>query len=197
MSDAPTPKPSFPKRTVRKIERRKLLEYWWVLPVGATLGAFGYMIDYAKHVTLDKREAGAPKYVSKPPRRVAAIADFPEPFSMRDFSFAGTSCVLVRLERPTAYSLTSSGAHFVAFSRVCTHLGCLVNHLPNPDAVALTYNYRPDHPVLGCPCHFSVFDPAREGRSVIGRALYPLPRVRLEARGDELFATGIEPPPSA
>lgn len=184
-----------PERKVRKIGRRALLEYWWVLPVGATLGAFGFMIDYAGRVTLDKRKAGPTNYVVKPEERVAAVADFPAPFVMRDFSFAGTSCVLVRLERPTAHSLTVGEAHFIAFSRVCTHLGCLVNHLPNPEAVALTYNYRPDHPVLGCPCHFSVFDPVREGESVIGRALAPLPRVRLEARGDDLFATGIEAPP--
>lgn len=184
-----------PERKVRKVGRRTLLEYWWVLPVGATVGAFGFMIDYAGRITLDKRKAGAPRYQVKPAERVASVADFEAPFDMRDFSFAGTSCVLVRLEKPTAHSLTVDGAHFIAFSRVCTHLGCLVNSLPNPEVVALTYNYRPDHPVLGCPCHFSVFDPVREGESVIGRALAPLPRVRLEARGEALFATGIEAPP--
>ncbi len=179
------------------LSRRKLLEYWWVLPVGATLGTLGAMFGYAGRVLVGKRRAGAPNYKAGPRVRVAALSALPAAYDTAEFSYSGTPCIAVRLPRETPYALTVQDAHYMAFSRVCTHLGCTVNPLRDPDVAALTFNYRPDHPVLGCPCHFSVFDPLKEGESVFGKALYPLPRVRLTAAGDSLYATGIEPPPNA
>lgn len=176
--------------------RRKLLEYWWVLPVGATLGVFGGLLEYARRVTLGKRRAGPVNYADGPRVRVAPLAALARPFDTAEFGYGGTACVAVRLPEATAHSLAAGGAHFVAFSRVCTHLGCLVNPVRDPEVVALSYNYRTDHPVLGCPCHFAVFDPLLEGEAVIGRAVAPLPRVRLEARGGVLYATGLEPAPT-
>ena len=179
----------------RKPDRRRLLEYWWLLPVGATVGAFGALFDYARRVTFGKGRAGAPNFEARPAARVAEVAALRAPFDTAEFTFAGVSCVAVRLPQATPHSLAAGGGHFAAFSRVCTHLGCLVNPLRDTEVVALSYNYRTDHPVFGCPCHFNVFDPLREGESVMGRALAPLPRVRLEARGGALYATGIEPAP--
>jgi Rieske Fe-S protein len=42
-----------------------------------------------------------------------------------------------------------------------------------------------------CPCHEGTFDLAT-GRPVAGPPRRPLPRVRLEVRGDEIFASGLE-----
>ncbi|WP_045234578.1 Rieske 2Fe-2S domain-containing protein [Deinococcus pimensis] len=189
MSEDPAP------RTVSGVTRRRLLEFWWTVPVAATLGAFGFIGEYAWRVTFGKRRAGDPAYRPGPRERVASVAELREDYATREFSYAGTPCVLMRLPATSEQGLAVGGARFAAWSRVCTHLGCLVLPLRDREATALTYNYRPDHPVLGCPCHFSVFDPLRGGESVFGKALYPLPRVRLEARGGTLFATGIEPPP--
>ena len=179
------------------LTRRKLLEYWWVVPVGATLGTLGVMFGYAGRVLVGKRRAGAPDYRAGPRVKVADLAALPGAYDTAEFSYAGTPCIAIRLPREVPYALPAGGTHYMAFSRVCTHLGCTVNPLRDPDVAALTFNYRPDHPVLGCPCHFSVFDPLKEGESVFGKALYPLPRVRLEARGGTLYASGIEPPPNA
>lgn len=181
----------------RGISRRELLEYWWVLPVGATLGTLGVMFGYAGRVLVGKRKAGAPAYKAGPRVKVAALSALPNAYDTAEFTYAGTPCIAMRLPREIPYALAVQDAHYMAFSRVCTHLGCAVNPLPDLDVAALTFNYRPDHPVLGCPCHFSVFDPLKEGESVFGKALYPLPRVRLEALGGTLYATGIEPPPNA
>ena len=64
-----------------------------------------------------------------------------------------------------------------------------------PEVAAIAYKYRPpeNHPVLGCACHYSAFDPEQAGKSVSGPALKPLPRVQLEQRSGELFAVGLEP----
>ena len=60
---------------------------------------------------------------------------------------------------------------FLAFSRVCTHLGCLVK-------------YHPDKEVFICPCHAGVFD--LEGNVVSGPPPKPLPKFAVKVEGDNL-----------
>lgn len=61
----------------------------------------------------------------------------------------------------------------VAFSRRCTHAGCLVN-------------YDPREKVMACPCHGSRFDPAQGAAVLDGPAPSPLPEipVQVEAGGN-------------
>ncbi|MER3451738.1 MAG: cytochrome C biogenesis protein CcsB, partial [Thermus sp.] len=47
---------------------------------------------------------------------------------------------------------------------------------------------------LGCPCHFGAFDPLKAGEAVYGPPRHPLPRLRLEVVGKEVYATGHEVP---
>jgi nitrite reductase/ring-hydroxylating ferredoxin subunit len=77
-------------------------------------------------------------------------------------------CVLVRLSR----------TELVAYSQKCTHLSCAV--VPEPE-----------RGVLHCPCHEGFFD-LRSGRPTAGPPRRPLPRITLEIRGDDVYATGVE-----
>lgn len=178
-----------------KLSRRRLLEHWWVLPVLGTVGAFAGMGLYARRVTFGKREPGPPAYRAGEPLRVAAPEDLAGPYDTLEFAYAGTPCILVELPQASETALAVSGRHFIAFSRLCTHLGCPVNPVRDTELLALAYNFRTDSPKLGCPCHYNVFDPAREGASVFGRALFPLPRVQLASRSGALWAVGIEADP--
>ena len=179
--------------------RRTLLSYWWVLPVAGTAGAFAYMANYARRVTLDKRAPGAPAFVRGQRVRVAALTELSPPLSEREFVYEGRPCLLLELPEAGPGSLSVPGAggarHFAAYSRVCTHQGCSVNLIRDPELLALSYNYRTDRPMLGCPCHYSVFDPQAGGASVFGRALFALPRVELARQGGAIYALGIEPAP--
>jgi Rieske Fe-S protein len=65
-----------------------------------------------------------------------------------------------------------------AFSQVCTHLSCAVVHRPAEDG-------------LFCPCHHGWFD-AASGIPTAGPPTRRLPRIRLEMRGDEIYAVGKE-----
>lgn len=177
--------------------KRTFLSYWWVLPVAGTLSAFGYMARYAAKVTFGKHAVGAPKFVARPRQQAAKLADLNGPYSTVDFVLGDTPCVVVELPKATPDSLAVSGRHFAAFSRMCTHLGCPVNMIRDTEVLALTFNYRADHPMLGCPCHFSVFDATEQGQALFGKALYPLPRVRLSESGGVLYADGLEPNPQA
>jgi len=67
---------------------------------------------------------------------------------------------------------------FVAYGQKCTHLSCAV--VP-----------RVEEGVIRCPCHEGIFDLA-SGRPLAGPPRRPLSRVRLDVRGGDLFAVGIE-----
>ncbi|QFP75596.1 Rieske 2Fe-2S domain-containing protein [Deinococcus sp. AJ005] len=181
--------------------RRALLEKWWLIPVAATAGAFGYMGWYATRVTLGKQKAGAPNFQAALAQRIAPLTDLKTEWADVSFTYAGRPCALLRVPQAVAGGLElPEGGHLVAYSRVCTHLGCTVNLVRDPEVLAFAFNYRPprdaQHPQLGCRCHFSVFDPLQAGDAVFGKANGPLPRVRLELRGQEIWATGIEPAPN-
>ncbi|AZI43141.1 ubiquinol-cytochrome c reductase iron-sulfur subunit [Deinococcus psychrotolerans] len=177
--------------------RRQLLEKWWLLPVGATVGVFGYMGYYASRITFGKEKPSAPDFVTGTAVRVAALTALSGEWAQQAFSYDKRPCILLRLPAATLGSLEVDGQHYAAFSRICTHLGCTVNLVKDPEVLAFSFSYRPpdNMPRLGCPCHFSVFDPLRSGEAVFGKARAPLPRVRLERRGAALWATGIEAAP--
>ena len=63
-------------------------------------------------------------------------------------------------------------AGLVAYSAICTHLGCTV--LPRLS----------EQGYIVCPCHASVFDPAADARVVSGPANRPLPALPIEVSSD-------------
>jgi len=71
----------------------------------------------------------------------------------------------------------------VAYSQVCTHLSCAVI-------------YDKQHNNLFCPCHNGMFSIDR-GTPIAGPPTRPLPKVKIEAREDKLFAVELESPLAA
>ncbi|HEV8462145.1 MAG TPA: Rieske (2Fe-2S) protein [Gaiellaceae bacterium] len=63
----------------------------------------------------------------------------------------------------------------VAYSKICTHAGCAVALYRKPKFP----DVQP-RPALVCPCHYSTFDPAQNGKVLFGPAGRPLPRLPLE-----------------
>jgi Rieske Fe-S protein len=110
---------------------------------------------------LDKEEKTEPK-------KIGAVGDLPVGGSkVFEYPAPGEPCLLVRLDAD----------RFVAFGQKCTHLGCPVL-------------YRKESQQLHCPCHEGYFN-AEDGKVLAGPPPRPLPRIELERRGDELWATGI------
>jgi Rieske Fe-S protein len=101
-----------------------------------------------------------------PIARVSELA--PGTVKMFAYPAATDPCILVR----------RVDGRFAAFSQKCTHLSCAVYYAAEQDR-------------LECPCHEGYFS-AETGRVLQGPPPRPLPRVRLEQRGDELVATGID-----
>jgi nitrite reductase/ring-hydroxylating ferredoxin subunit len=103
------------------------------------------------------------------PLRPVARADDIAPGAVKLFQYPGEHdpCILVRL----------GSGEYVAYSQKCTHLSCAVYYEKGRDR-------------LECPCHEGYFS-VRTGAVLQGPPPRPLPRVRLERRGDQLIATGI------
>lgn len=111
-----------------------------------------------------RRRRGEPEI-----RRIAALADVPVG-GVLTFTYPGEldDCILVR----------TSEDELLAYSQKCTHLACAVRPLV-------------DEGVIHCPCHEGYFD-LRSGRPIAGPPSRPLPVVRLQVRGGQIYAVGIE-----
>lgn len=112
-----------------------------------------------------RRRAGESEIV-----RIAALSELPIG-GVRTFTYPTDHdpCILMR---PAADVV-------IAYGQKCTHLSCAVI----PDVKTGT---------IRCPCHDGVFEMS-SGRPIAGPPRRPLTRVRLERRGDSIYATGLEP----
>ncbi|MDR5684125.1 MAG: Rieske 2Fe-2S domain-containing protein [Armatimonadota bacterium] len=89
----------------------------------------------------------------------------------------------------------------VIFSRICPHLGCIFNYVPNWREVTAGYGgYVPPeerrHGLMACPCHLSIYDPAdrdRPGRVLSGPAPRPPYYFTYEIRDGVIVITSAEP----
>jgi Rieske Fe-S protein len=97
-----------------------------------------------------------------------------DPWSAAEFEFEAASDrqpgILVRLQEDRWY----------ASSLICSHASCKMMFVPDLAVARDTFNVKASNPVLGCPCHFSVFDIAQGGKVVSGPA--PKPPLQLAVR---------------
>ena len=116
--------------------------------------------------------AGLPRFLqpARMPRTKIGMASSLAPGSSQLFRYPthDDPCILIR----------QTGGELVAYSQVCTHLSCAVIHDQKENT-------------LFCPCHHGYFTVA-EGRPYAGPPTRPLPRIKLELEGDDLFAVGVE-----
>lgn len=187
-------------------KRRELIKWLWRLPVFAVAVGGGLGVYEAIRVHFLKQNAAAePEFAATTPTRVATLGDFGEVWDEAAFEVPGAGAtggplpaLAVRLPGPIpgdlaiASGVAGASAYLAAFSRVCTHQHCVVVLNRDIEAINFGFNYLTDKPALTCPCHLSVFDPTQAGKAVSGPAVLPLPRVRLELIGSEVFATGVE-----
>jgi thiosulfate dehydrogenase (quinone) large subunit len=93
---------------------------------------------------------------------VATLAELPIGGTKNFQAADGSAAVVFR---------TAAGVF--AYSRVCTHQGCIVN-------------YDQTNHVLACPCHGAQFDPAKDGAVVAGPAPTPLAKIKVAIKGDKV-----------
>jgi Rieske Fe-S protein len=102
-------------------------------------------------------------------RRIASLGDIPVGGAVSfQYPEAHDACILLRPAEGT----------LLAYSQKCTHLSCAVV----PDK---------ERECLHCPCHEGNFEIAT-GKPISGPPRRPLPRILVELRGNEIWATGVE-----
>lgn len=138
------------------------------------------------------------------------LADFPGPWSFQPFTFNQRSKeytfrhfqaskipgFVVRLPEDK-----NGKPDFIVVSRICPHMGCVFNFLPDPSEAA-AYNYPgAKNPLFACPCHLSVYDPLLtqdvEGKQIPGKVVSgPAPRpprqFTYELHDNKLVITALE-----
>lgn len=98
---------------------------------------------------------------------------FPEGWEDKDQGQAVDQTMLVRIE-PGSFEkgMTGTVNGFVAYSKLCTHLGCPVGL------------YERELELLVCPCHQSMFNVKEAGIPIFGPAPRPLPQLPLAVDAD-------------
>ena len=87
---------------------------------------------------------------------------------------------------------TRDHSELKAFCLHCPHELCFVNFTEDTETVRLPPAIEIDHPLLVCPCHFSVFNPLADGNRITGPADRGLYRFRLEVRRTEVEIVEVE-----
>jgi Rieske Fe-S protein len=129
-----------------------------------TSGAFAVGQFYIAGKAIQAQQGAAPDA-----KKIAALADIPVGGTLIfHYPDENEPCILLRPDEKT----------FRAYSQKCTHLSCAV---------------VPDHEnnCLHCPCHEGNFEIA-SGRPISGPPRRPLPKINVERRNDEIWATSVE-----
>ena len=105
----------------------------------------------------------------------AMITVIPEGYENDDDALAKAATIIIKfrpeeLEHPTVLNWTVDG--IVAYSKICTHVGC----------PASLYEQTTHH--ILCPCHQSTFDAQRGARVIFGPAARPLPQLPITTDAD-------------
>jgi Rieske Fe-S protein len=113
--------------------------------------------------------------------RVAALDQLAQPWSAVEFNLPiggePTPGIVIRLP----------GADWYACSRICPHAKCETIYFSDVQAASDTFDVKLSNPVLGCPCHFSVFDVANGGKVISGPAPQPLQRFEVSVEGADVY----------
>ncbi len=210
------------------MDRRAFLKVLSAVPVLGGLAAFlAPVLRYLKpnlepglgvpqgKVPPDLAEGDLPKGEPLP---IATLEELREPWSSKFFVFtqkypqytpelakaATVPGVAIKLPWKLAFPGYKAGKEptdIVIFSRICPHLGCIFNYVPNWREVTAGYGgYVPPedrrHGLMACPCHLSIYDPAdreQPGRVLSGPAPRPPRYFTYEIRDGVIVVTGAEP----
>jgi arsenite oxidase small subunit len=158
------------RRSRRALNRRDFLK----AGSGAVAGAAGLSV-----LTPGPAAGAAAPNPDYPVLDVAALVDLGPgdtiPFHYPD---ASSPALLMRLPA-SAMGGVGEDASIVAFSLLCTHKGC-------------TVSYNAERGMLICPCHWSSFDPSKDGSLIIGQASQSLPRIALRVNEGTVQAVGVQ-----
>ena len=148
--------------------RRQVLSFSVAAGVAAGTGVAG---EARGETSPPPRKAPETEIVKLEDLKPATVVTF-------DYPDSDSPAILLRLDGPAQGGIGPDRS-IVAFSLLCTHKGCPLN-------------WNADQKMLICPCHWSSFDPALNGRMIIGQASQSLPQITLRISEGSIRAVGVE-----
>jgi arsenite oxidase small subunit len=115
---------------------------------------------------------------------VASLAELTAPWSAVTFTLPDADgdqapCIVIRLPDGGWY----------ASSLICPHNKCEIMYVRDAVNARNSFDVDVATPVLACPCHFSVFDPARQGQVIKGPAATPPLQLKVELRDGSVLVS--------
>ncbi len=210
------------------IDRRRFLKWVTAVPALGALAALASPLLRMVKPNVEKFKLLAPTTQDTPRGETtiaARLSDVPKPWDFKYFVFtqryaqytpdgyktANVPGVVVRLPYQITLPLEwakdigktppVTQSDVIAFSRICPHLGCIYNFVPNFKEVSAGYGgYVPppprQHALMACPCHLSIYDPADKqvpGRVLSGPAPRPPRTFLFRIEGENIVVTDVEP----
>ncbi len=108
----------------------------------------------------------------KPPKQVEAAVNSVK--AGKTSELPRNSGKIVRFGRTPVILIRTPDDEIIAYSAVCTHLGCIVQ-------------YREDKQLIWCACHNGLYD--LKGRNIAGPPPRPLPPYAVQIVDDEIVIT--------
>jgi Rieske Fe-S protein len=206
-----------------KVDRRRLLRTLTAIPiVGGTLAVLSPLLRFLKpndgpyQVPLtagDTPSGGA--------QVVGSVAALQKPWDYFYFTYiqsypqydvdgskkATIAGVALKLPEKVKFVNASGYVGFeggdtdvVLFQRICPHLGCIFNFIPDWHEVTAGYGgFVPpkseQHSLMACPCHLSIYDPTYPndpGNVISGPAPRGARYFKFQIKGQDIVVTGTE-----
>lgn len=113
-----------------------------------------------------------------PRLKIATLSDLQKGVFSTTYPDQFSPVQVIKLGTKTVGGVGPDG-DIVAYSGLCTHMGCPVS-------------YDPGTKVFMCPCHYSHFDAAADAMLISGPATQHLPRLVLEVEGQDIYAVSVQ-----
>jgi len=184
--------------------RRTVLKTVAALPLAATFGLLASPFLRFLRPTLKPLDVlgQSDQPLAEPPIPTFTDKDFPEPWTCIPFMFNQKyieyNPEAKEIRKIPGFIVKLPTGDVVAYSRICPHLGCIFNFVPEPSDCAKGYNFDPrslpggGRPVFACPCHLSVYDIANAGKVVSGPAPRPPRKFEVKKVGASYEVVALE-----
>ena len=167
------------------------------IPLAMTFGLLASPLMRFLRPTIQPLDILGPSDQPAPKKDVIfKTSDFPDEWTCLTFTFEQTykeyNSELMEVRNIPGYAVKLPTGDIVAYSRICPHLGCIFNFVKDPAECQKGYNFTPAGPVFACPCHFSVYDIAQNGKVVSGPAPRPPRKFQVKTDGENIKIVSLE-----
>lgn len=131
------------------------------------------------------------------PGVIASQEELARPWSSKRFTYRDP---IIGTDVPAMVVHLPDGGYW-GFSLVDPIRNCQLEYITDPNRLQSVYHFQADHPMVGDPCNFAVFDLLQysgprnaevRGAPVNGIGVRPPIAIEIEQNGDQILATKIE-----